>query len=77
MHEETLQNKVVRALEELRPALVMDGGDLELVEVEEGVVRVRLLGACAGCPMAAMTLVGFVEERLRAAIPEVRRVEAV
>jgi Fe-S cluster biogenesis protein NfuA len=55
----------------------MDGGDVELLEVQEGVVRVRLLGACAGCPMAAMTLVGFVEERLRAAVPEVRRVEAV
>jgi Fe-S cluster biogenesis protein NfuA len=77
MSEATLQSRVARALEELRPALVMDGGDVELLEVQEGVVRVRLLGACAGCPMAAMTLVGFVEERLRAAVPEVRRVEAV
>ena len=48
---------------EVRPALQMDGGDVELVGVDEGIVKVRLLGACGGCPMATMTLVGFVEER--------------
>jgi Fe-S cluster biogenesis protein NfuA len=77
MERDALWAKVEQALEDLRPALAMDGGDLELVGVADGVVKVRLLGACSGCPMAAMTLVGFVEERLRSQIPEVRRVESV
>ncbi len=69
-----LQQRVEAALDEVRPALRMDGGDVELLGVEQGVVSVRLLGACGGCPMATMTLVGFVEERLRQRVPEVRRV---
>jgi Fe-S cluster biogenesis protein NfuA len=77
MERDALWAKVEQALEDLRPALAMDGGDVELVGVADGVVQVRLLGACSGCPMAAMTLVGFVEERLRTQIPEVRRVESV
>jgi Fe-S cluster biogenesis protein NfuA len=71
---EGLEERVEAALNELRPALRMDGGDVELVRVDEGIVRVRLLGACGGCPMATMTLVGFVEERLKQRIPEVRQV---
>ncbi len=70
----TLQQQVQEALEELRPALQMDGGDVELIGVDGGVVTVRLLGACGGCPMATMTLVGFVEERLKQRVPEVRQV---
>ncbi len=69
-----LKTRVQAALEEVRPALRMDGGDVELVGVDDGVVSVRLLGACGGCPMATMTLVGFVEERLKGRIPEVRQV---
>ena len=69
-----LEQQVQNALEELRPALRMDGGDVELVGIDGGVVQVRLLGACGGCPMAMMTLVGFVEERLRQRVPEVRPV---
>lgn len=69
-----VKQRVQAALEEVRPALQMDGGDVELVDVEAGVVQVRLLGACGGCPMATMTLVGFVEERLRNRVPEVRQV---
>ncbi len=72
-----MKNRVTSALDEVRPALQMDGGDVELVSVEDGVVRVRLLGACGGCPMATMTLVGFVEERLRARVPEIRQVVSV
>ena len=72
-----LDHQVEAALEELRPALRMDGGDVELVGVADGVARVRLLGACGGCPMATMTLVGFVEERLRQRVPEVRQVVSV
>ena len=70
----TVEHQVRDALEELRPALQMDGGDVELVAVSDGVVTVRLLGACGGCPMATMTLVGFVEERLKQRVPEVRQV---
>jgi Fe-S cluster biogenesis protein NfuA len=79
MHDSTgdMKTRVTSALDEVRPALQMDGGDVELVSVEDGVVRVRLLGACGGCPMATMTLVGFVEERLRARVPEVRQVVSV
>lgn len=79
MGEQTsgVTERVEAALGEVRPALQMDGGDVELVGVDEGVVRVRLLGACGGCPMATMTLVGFVEERLKLRVPEVRQVVSV
>lgn len=77
MVEENLRARVEQVLSDLRPALAMDGGDVELVGIADGVVRVRLMGACSGCPMAAMTLVGFVEERLKSQIPEVRSVESV
>lgn len=70
----TMEQQVREVLEELRPALQMDGGDVELIGVDGGVVTVRLLGACGGCPMATMTLVGFVEERLKQRVPEVREV---
>ena len=72
-----LTDKVRAALDEVRPALQMDGGDVELVDVVDGEVRVRLMGACGGCPMATMTLVGFVEERVKARVPEVRRILGV
>jgi len=71
----TLKERVEKALEEVRPALQMDGGDVELIRVgDDGTVEVRLLGACHGCPMATMTLVGFVEERVKLRVPEVRQV---
>jgi Fe-S cluster biogenesis protein NfuA len=73
----TIKQQVEAALEEVRPALRKDGGDVELVDVEGGVARVRLLGACGGCPMAMMTLVGFVEERLKQRVPEIRQVVSV
>ena len=69
-----LEQQVQDALEELRPALRMDGGDVELVGVDGGVAKVRLLGACGGCPMAMMTLVWFVEERLKQRVPQIQQV---
>ena len=69
--------KIKEALEDIRPALQADGGDLEFVGVEGKVVKVRLTGHCAGCPMAQMTLQRGVETRVKAAVPEVERVEAV
>ena len=70
-----LSERVQQVLDkDIRPALQMDGGDVELIKVEDGVVQVKLQGACGGCPMAAYTLAGFVEERLKAAIPEIKEV---
>ncbi|MBL7071837.1 MAG: NifU family protein [Candidatus Omnitrophica bacterium] len=73
-----MKGKVQTALNKLRTALQADGGDIELVDVTgEGVVKVRLKGACAGCPMSQMTLANFVEQNLKKEVPEVKKVEAV
>lgn len=69
--------RIEKALQKVRKGLQQDGGDLELVSIVDGVVKVRLKGACAGCPMSQMTLANFVERELKAAAPEVKRVEAV
>lgn len=72
-----MQEKVEKALVKVRSFLQADGGDVELVEItEEGVVRVKLTGACAGCPMASMTLKTGIERILKEEVPEVKRVEA-
>ena len=76
--EAAMKGKVQTALNKLRTALQADGGDIELVDVTgEGVVKVRLKGACAGCPMSQMTLANFVEQNLKKEVPEVKKVEAV
>ena len=72
-----MKEKVEAALSEIRPLLQADGGDVELVEVEGGTVKVRLTGACGSCPMAAMTLKQGIERRLKEMVPEVETVEAV
>jgi Fe-S cluster biogenesis protein NfuA len=72
-----VKERVQEALDRIRPALQADGGDVELVDVEGGVVKVRLVGACAGCPMSQLTLANGVERVLKEAIPEVERVEPV
>jgi Fe-S cluster biogenesis protein NfuA len=64
-------------LAQIRPALQADGGDVELVDVNEGVVRLKLKGACSGCPMATMTLQLGIERILKQQIPEVKEVVAV
>lgn len=69
--------EVEKVLNSIRPYLQADGGDVELVDVEGGVVKVRLLGACGGCPMATMTLKGGIEATLKERIPAVERVESV
>ena len=69
MHE-----KVAEILNQIRPALVRDGGDVELVSVADGVVTVRLTGACAGCPMSTMTLKMGIESVLKEEIPAVKEV---
>lgn len=73
----TLEDRVTKVLDAIRPGLQMDGGDIELVGIEDGVVKVRLTGACAGCPMSMMTLQMGVERAIKREVPEVVRVEAV
>jgi Fe-S cluster biogenesis protein NfuA len=73
-----MREKVQAVLDEIRPALQQDGGDCELVEVTDGgIVKLRLVGACAGCPMSTMTLKMGIEATLKERIPEVHEVEAV
>ncbi len=70
-----MKERVQEVLDKIRPALQADGGDVELVDVEGGVVKVKLVGACAGCPMSQLTLTNGVERILKQEIPEVERVE--
>ncbi|MBM3294214.1 MAG: NifU family protein [Candidatus Aminicenantes bacterium] len=73
-----MKEKVEAALNKVRPQLRMDGGDVELVEVgEDGVVKVRLTGACGGCPMSQMTLKMGIERILKKEVPEVKQVLSV
>ena len=72
-----MKEKVQQALEKIRPALQRDGGDIQLIDVVDGVVKVRLQGACGSCPMSAMTLKMGVERQLKQEVPEVKEVVAV
>ncbi|MDP2856431.1 MAG: NifU family protein [Bacillota bacterium] len=72
-----MKEQIEEVLKEIRPTLQADGGDVELVGVDDGVVKVRLKGACGGCPMASMTLKNGIERVLKARIPEVKTVESV
>ncbi len=74
----TLKEKVQDALDKVRPSLQADGGDVELVDVgDDGIVKVKLTGACGGCPMSQMTLKMGIERILKQNVPEVQSVEAV
>jgi Fe-S cluster biogenesis protein NfuA len=75
--EEIMREKVEEVLAQLRPNLRADGGDIELINVEDGVVTVRLTGACEGCPMRSMTLTEGIERILKEQLPEVKEVVAV
>ncbi len=73
-----MREKVESFLDEVRPSMQADGGNAELVDVtDDGVVKVKLQGACAGCPMSQMTLSQGIERHLKEIVPEVKRVEAV
>lgn len=69
--------KIEAVLQQIRPALQADGGDVQLVDVNDGVVKVQLTGACGGCPMATMTLKSGIERLLKDQVPEVKEVVAV
>ncbi len=74
---ESIEKRVQKALDEIRPQIQMDGGNVELVSVEKQTVKVRLTGHCAGCPMAAMTLKQGIESVIKQRVPEILKVESV
>lgn len=74
---DSLEKKVEAALAEIKPQIQADGGDIDLVGIENNIVKVRLRGACAGCPMSALTLKQGVERIIKSRIPEIKSVEAV
>jgi len=77
-NKEALRNKVLDALNQLRPFLHVDGGDMELIDItDDAIVQVRMLGSCSDCSMSQMTIKGGLEEALKMAAPELRGVEAV
>ena len=72
-----MKEKVQKAIDKIKPLLMRDGGNVELVDVIDGVVKVRLQGACAGCAMSQMTLKNGIERLIKGDVPEVKSVEAV
>ena len=72
-----MRDKVEEVLDKIRPNLMLDGGNVELVEVNDGTVKLKLVGACAGCPMSTMTLKMGIERILKQEIPEIKEVVAV
>lgn len=73
-----IEERIQEALDQIRPAIQMDGGDVELVGVtEDQVVQLRLMGACHGCPMSMLTLQAGIERVIRARVPEIQGVEAI
>ena len=72
-----MHDEILAVLDEIRPALQADGGDVEFIDFHEGVVTVRLKGACGNCPMSMMTLKNGIEARMKARIPAVQAVESI
>ena len=72
-----MKTAVKEAIDKIRPMLQKDGGDVEFVSIEDGVVKVRLQGACAGCPMSQMTVKNGIEKFLKKEVPEVQSVESI
>ncbi len=72
-----LWDQVEAALDTIRPAIAMDGGNVELLDIEDGVVTLRMMGACGGCPMSTMTLKQGIEQRLRETVRGITRVDAI
>jgi Fe-S cluster biogenesis protein NfuA len=72
-----MEDKIKEILETIRPALQADGGDVEYIDFNDGIVTVRLKGACGSCPMSIMTLKQGIEARIKSQIPEVKSVESL
>ena len=77
MTDQALRDRIETALEQIRPNIQMDGGDVRFVRFEDGVVYIKLLGACEGCPVSSFTVKLGIEEHLKEQIPEVQEVIAV
>ncbi len=77
MTTETMESQVQEVLDKLRPFLLRDGGDVELVDIEDGVVKVRLMGACGSCPSSTITLKAGIERALLEEVPGVTELEQV
>jgi Fe-S cluster biogenesis protein NfuA len=73
----TMKEQVAEVLDKLRPFLLRDGGDVELVDIEDGIVKLRLLGACGSCPSSTITLKAGIERALLEEVPGVKEVEQV
>jgi len=73
----TIRQRVEDALDRIRPALQADGGDVELLEIDAPIARVKMVGACGGCPMSMMTLKAGIEAAIVEAVPEITSVEGV
>ena len=72
-----MKDRVEKVINRIRPAVQMDGGDIQLVDVVDGLVKLRLVGSCSGCPSSTMTLKAGIERAIRAEVPEITGVEAV
>lgn len=72
-----MKEQIEKILDKIRPSLMADGGNVELVDVEDGTVKVRLTGACGGCPMSQMTLKMGIERLLKQELPEIKEVVSV
>ena len=72
-----MKERVEQVINRIRPAVQMDGGDIELVDVVDGLVKLRLVGSCSGCPSSTMTLKMGIERAIRAEVPEITGVEAI
>jgi Fe-S cluster biogenesis protein NfuA len=72
-----MRDRVERVINRIRPAVQMDGGDIELIDVVDGLVKLRLVGSCSGCPSSTMTLQMGIERAIRAEVPEITGVEAI
>ena len=71
------KDEVEKVMEKIRPALRADRGGIELIDVKDGIVKVKLQGACAGCPLSEITLKGFVEDTIKRNVPGIEKVEVV
>jgi Fe-S cluster biogenesis protein NfuA len=74
---ESVETRVKAALAEIKPQIQADGGDIDLVAIEDNIVKVRLRGSCVGCPMSALTLKAGVERVIKQRVPEIKSVESV
>lgn len=74
---QNLKDEVEVALERIRTGLRVDGGDVQLVDIEDGIVKVKLQGSCAGCPFSQMTLKNFIEKELKKSVPGIKGVSSV